>query len=293
MKLRLLIFVILLSLPLGVYGSGAKDKVVFLKVKKEGINLRVDSRVSAQLITKLERGDVLVGVSKAYEWYKVKLPQEVKVYIYRKYAKATRGGEVEVVADRVNIRSGPGLSYAVLGQVDSGDRFKLCRHQLGGDWFCVLAGEHRFYGWVHERGVEVLTENEKKDKGLLGSKQKEIQQKSIERQKVVSHLVDHLKATDEVKVKEISQDKSKDEKKELPIAKGIVREMGRILGIKYRYKLVSQSGKVLYYLSCNKEMVAPFVNKEVFVFGEVSSVVRNVPVLSIKKIALTKVGLGK
>ncbi len=296
MRLKLLVFVIVLSLPLSIYGDGGKDGVFFLKVKKDGLNLRADSRVNAQLIAKLRRGDVLVGVGKSYEWYKVRLPQRVKVYLYRKYTKTAKDGEVEVIADRVNVRSGPGLSYAVLGQANNGDRFKLCRHQLGGDWFCVLAGEHRLYGWVHERGVEILVQNEKKGKDLEEleeSKQKNIQKKSVERQKVVSQPVDQIKANDEGKIEEISQDKSKDEKKDLPIAKGIVREMGRILGVKYRYKLVSQSGKVLYYLSCDKEMVAPFVNKEVFVFGEVSSVVRNVPVLSVKKIALTRVGLGK
>ncbi len=288
MGFRLLMVTFFLFLSLSLYGG--ERGVIFLKVKKDGLNLRADSRVNSQLITKLKQGEVLVGVGSAYEWYKVRLPQRVKVYLYHRYVRTKKDDEIEVIADRVNVRSGPGLSYPVLGQANNGDEFKLCRHQLRGDWLCVLAGGHRLYGWVHKKGVQVLLENQENEtlvKNQPKRVEKDDKNEGVKTQKMVSQEQDHVN-----KVKKVSQDKAGKEKEDLPIAKGVVREMGRILGVKYRYKLVSQTGKVLYYLSGDREMILPFVNKEVFVFGEVNAVVKDVPVLSVRKIALSRVGLN-
>ncbi len=232
-----------------------------------------------------------MGVGKLYEWYKVKIPERVKVYLYKKYTRL-QGGRVEVIADRVNVRSGPGLSYAVLGQANTGDRFELCREQVGGDWVCVLAGDHRLYGWVHERGVESVSVNkekrrekqvkEEKEEGIVKERGEEIQLESSQT------------GEKEVEKKTTSgqnRKKEKEEKKDLPIARGIVREMGRVLGVKYRYKLVDRKGKILYYLSGEREMLSSFVNRDVFVFGEVSGVAKDIPVLSVRKIALVRIGL--
>ncbi len=277
MKVRSALIGFVLSLVLILPNARAGEKVIFLRVRKDGLNLRTDSTIGSQSIAKLKRGQVLVAVGKLYEWYRVKLPEWVKVYVYRKYAQ-TRDGKVEIIANRVNIRSGPDLSYAVLGQANSGDRFSLCRRQLGGDWLCVLSGDHPLYGWVHEKGVEVLPGEVKVGKTEVKKEVVEVKEKPV--------------AKEPIEKKEETTGKSA-VKEDLPIAKGIVREMGRVLGVKYKYKLVDEKGKVLYYLSGEREMISPFVDKEVFVFGEVNSVVRDVPVLSVRKIALTKVGLDQ
>ncbi len=245
-------------------------KVVVLK---DGLRLRTDSTVASQEIGRLKKGTHLTVVGSAYDWYRVKVPRWVKVYIYSKYVK--RKGQVGLVqADKVNVRAGAGLGYPVLGQANSGDTFRLCPSGSK-EWVCAYAGQHDLYAWVHKSGV----------KPVAGTQ--ELQERKPENKEVPSST-SQGEGTKKASPAEETP-KTAPEKEDLPLAKGVVSDVGRVIGVRYRFKLVDEKGKTIYYLDGDKEDITPFLNKKVFVYGTVSGVCKGVPVITVRKISLTKV----
>ena len=241
-------------------------------VVKDGLRLRTDSTVASQEIGRLKKGTYLTVVGSAYDWYRVKLPRWVKVYIYSKYVK--KKGQVGVVqGDKVNVRAGAGLGYPVLGQVNTGEVFRLCPSDSK-EWVCAYAGEHDLYAWVHKSGVKPVAG---------GQEPEERKPEKKEAHPSVSKGEEAKEASPAEKTS-----KTASEEKDLPLAKGVVSDVGRVIGVRYRFKLVDERGKTIYYLDGEREDITPFLNKKVFVYGTVSEVCKGVPVITVKKISLTK-----
>ncbi len=271
---------------------GAENTSFWATVVTDGVNVRADSTISSQVVAHLSGDEKVYVVGKAYEWFKIQLPPSTEVYVYKKYLEV-KGSRAKSLADNLNVRSGPGLSYPVLGQVSRGDVFRFKR--FSGDWVCVLAGDNRLYGWVHERFLRPLGYSrkiagtdrvaEKKSTSLVqestnsGSALEKGGQKDVPLDVRKQEILAREPYKDEGPLSETKKTGS-----DLPIAKGVVEEMGRVIGIDYDYKLVDEDGKIQYYLSADSYMIAPFNGHKSAVYGEVVKVEGNVPVLKVDKI---------
>ncbi len=273
---------------------GAQDTPFWATVIADGVNVRADSTISSQVVTQLSKDEKVYIVGGAYEWFRIQLPPSTEVYVYRKYIEV-KGSRAKSLADNLNVRSGPGLSYPVLGQVSRGNVFRFKR--FSGDWVCVLAGDSRLYGWVHKRFLRPLGYSKKtiatgsaSDKKAASLARNTTASKSGLEEGGQGNVSLDMRR-EEGFIREAYKDKDGDSASEtkkgdsdLPIAKGVVEEMGRVIGLDYDYKLVDEDGKVQYYLSADSYMIAPFSGRKSAVYGEVVKVEGNVPVLKVDKI---------
>ncbi len=294
-------------------------------VVKDGAKLRADSRISSPVIVELERGEVIKVVGSAYGWYKVLIPSGVRVCLYGKYVKLN-GDCAQVIADRVNVRMRCGLQYPVLGQVNSGQRLKICPtgEKVSEGWVCVLSDGLELYGWMHSSllkplrklNKEVVSESKSKTVNRInfskrgsssvqvgrqieldlrirrfpGNLEKKEGKEGVAENKE-NNKIGQLPKNEEVKISsnsnvEVNGDKTSE--KSLPIARGRVEDVGRILGVKFSYKIVNEKGKVEYYLK-SQEDIGRFSGDWVEVYGDVCGVSgKDIPVLCVKKIERIK-----
>ncbi len=265
---------------------------LWVEVKKDNINLRADATVGSAVVTTLKKADKLKAVAEAYEWLKVILPAGVKVFIYGKYLEEIGNGYVKVKGNNVNVRAGAGLNYPVLGQVDEGYVLKSCGNKKGntGSWVCVYSDGKIGSAWVHSKFVKVL-KTSFVNSNLVSKEKPEISGKTGK--VVVNKLAekDKLKENSEKRKPVLPQKGSavKEKESDLPIAVGIVKEVGRVIGRKYRFKLVNKSGKVIYYLSGDEHSIWAFSDKPVKIYGEIIKVTKNnVAVIDVHKIELAR-----
>ena len=65
----------------------AEEKIPFLgEINADNINLRADATTTAAVIYTLNKGERVDVVAEFYEWYKVRLPKNVPVYIKKSLA---------------------------------------------------------------------------------------------------------------------------------------------------------------------------------------------------------------
>ncbi|NLU50745.1 MAG: SH3 domain-containing protein [Syntrophomonadaceae bacterium] len=130
------------------------------------VNLREGPGTTYPIIGKVTRGTVLTVVGTKNQWYEVLSPASPRGYISAGLVKAVAytaakpgtsttstantaaasSGQTAVVKGSiVNIRSGPGTSYARLGQVKQGDRLQVLGSASG--WYKVktVSGQQ---GWI-------------------------------------------------------------------------------------------------------------------------------------------------
>ena len=117
------------------------------EVTGEGVNIRAGQSSSFEKIGQLKTGDQVVVLAKDYGWYKIKLPLDVKAYINSKFIQELDEKTGEVTGERVNIRSGIGGDFPVLGQADKGQYVHIVKKSE--DWYQVAPPDQSF-GWITE-----------------------------------------------------------------------------------------------------------------------------------------------
>ena len=62
-----------------------------------------------------------------------------------------------VNSDQVNVRTGPGTAFSIIGTVEQGDRFDIGGRNVDGDWleFCCVNGQR---GWIYAQLLIVSQE---------------------------------------------------------------------------------------------------------------------------------------
>lgn len=63
--------------------------------------------------------------------------------------------QVNVLASRLNVRSGPGIDYPLVGQIEEGEVFSLVGRLNDSSWWEVCCIEGTTSGWVIDEGVEI------------------------------------------------------------------------------------------------------------------------------------------
>jgi uncharacterized protein YgiM (DUF1202 family) len=127
-------------------------------VKADRVNLRGQAKANAEIITQVGKGDRVTILDKktvpygnrTMTWLKVSLPDKATVWIKAEFVK-----DAVVTAGKVNLRSGGGVNFSIIGQAHKGDQVQIVRTVA--DWHEIrpLPGS---YGWVSADYVELTPE---------------------------------------------------------------------------------------------------------------------------------------
>jgi uncharacterized protein YgiM (DUF1202 family) len=129
MNQRLAAIPLLLGLAIG---AGQAEQVAI--VKKDRVNVRGQANAKSEVITQLHKGEAVnvleeipVKNPKKGEpaaWMRIQLPANTPVWVYAPYIESAAK---TVNIRRVNIRSGPGENFSILGRLDRGAGVKEIR----------------------------------------------------------------------------------------------------------------------------------------------------------------------
>lgn len=125
-------------------------------VKGSRVNVRGKATLQSETVTQLKQGETVKileeiaaanpGPKEPAKWYRIALPSDTPVWVHSLFIK---DGKVE--ASRLNVRSGPGENYSVLGRVDKGATIREIRKV--GDWLEIQSPAH-LHGFVAASLVE-------------------------------------------------------------------------------------------------------------------------------------------
>jgi len=93
----------------------------------DSVNIRVGPSERSEVVGTLRAGDRVTVADWQGEWAKIVPPEGMSAFVFSEYLRAG-----EVVGERVNYRTGPGLSYARLGQLARGE--KISPLEVRGEW---------------------------------------------------------------------------------------------------------------------------------------------------------------
>jgi hypothetical protein len=118
-------------------------------VKSDKVNVRGQALLTSEVITQLQKGETItileeVEVKKPKKgeparWLKIQLPANTPVWVYAPYIETTNK---TVNVSRVNLRSGPGENFSVLGRIERGTPVKEIR--VVSNWMEVEAPAHTY-----------------------------------------------------------------------------------------------------------------------------------------------------
>jgi uncharacterized protein YgiM (DUF1202 family) len=163
------------------------------QINASGINVRVDSSVSAEVICTLAKGELVEVVREAYDWYKIRLPKEAPSYIKKNLLECNNvnvgfasqpGGclSAKVIKDKVNIRLRPTESAWILGKVDKATVVTIIAEKKG--WYKIQPA-YQSYGWVNKKFVnKEVVRLQKQDKPVKATNTAELPDRLIVEGKV-------------------------------------------------------------------------------------------------------------
>ncbi len=112
--------------------------------REKNVNVRAQAAINSEIVTHLKRGDVVtvleeitVKKPKADEpgrWAKIALPAGTVVWLNTQFINA---GTKAVIPKKLNLRSGPGENYSVLGRIEKGTVVKTV--ETKGEWTKIEA----------------------------------------------------------------------------------------------------------------------------------------------------------
>ena len=141
-----------------------------------GINIRADSTVGAEIISTLRKGERVEVVSELYDWYKIRLPKESPAHIKKILLECTNfkiteintgspeAGQLKecisakVARERVNVRLQPSETSSIIGKAVRGEVVSVVVD--GPEWDKIVPTANS-YGWINKkflRKVEVIPE---------------------------------------------------------------------------------------------------------------------------------------
>jgi len=238
-KNTLILFMFCFSLPGIVFADtfGAFTG----QINANGINVRVDSSVGAEVICTLAKGELVEVVWEAYDWYKIRLPKEAPAYIKKNLLEcndvnadfALQSGKclsAKVIKDKVNIRLRPTELAWILGQVDKTTVVNIIADEEG--WYKIQP-VYQSYGWVNKKFV---------NKDVVVA----------QKQNVSAKVTQTVKLPDQLAVE------------------GTVSPYGIVLWRKATHKLITSENKI-YLLKGNRKSLDSLNYRKVKVIGKLIS----------------------
>lgn len=113
--------------------------------REKTVNVRGQAYINSEVVTHLKRGDVVTVIEEVTRkaksdepgrWAKIALPAGTVVWANSQFINADTK---TVIPKKLNVRSGPGENYSVLGRIDKGTALKVV--DTKGDWTKIEAPE--------------------------------------------------------------------------------------------------------------------------------------------------------
>lgn len=111
--------------------------------REKNVNVRGQAAINSEIVTHLKRGDLVtvleeITLKKAKtdepgRWAKITLPAGNVVWVSSHFINADKA----VIPKRLNVRSGPGENYSILGRIDRGTVVTVV--ETKGDWMKIEA----------------------------------------------------------------------------------------------------------------------------------------------------------
>ncbi|HMP90963.1 MAG TPA: SH3 domain-containing protein [Kiritimatiellia bacterium] len=141
-------FYILLVLLVGLPMAGFADTQIHARVNSDRVNLRAKSDLQSETVGQVAAGTLLKVRSIEGDWVQVIPPAETEMWVHREFLK-----DDVVLVNRLNVRSGAGINYNVVGSFARGDR--VVRRGSFGEWVKVAPPEDASI-WVYRNLVDLI-----------------------------------------------------------------------------------------------------------------------------------------
>lgn len=149
-NLNLLIFLFFLN-PLTLK---AEETVLFLgEVNTNNINIRSDANIYSEIICKVNKAERLEIVKEYYEWYRVRLPKSVNLYIKKDFVNLIDEKSARVNKNNVNIRLKPSTNSVIVGKANKDELVKIIEEEA--DWYKIEATSNCF-GWIYKKFINKI-----------------------------------------------------------------------------------------------------------------------------------------
>ena len=121
------------------------------------LNLRQGPGLSEEVIQILENGQKLTILERRADelWLKVRLPDGKEGWVFAIYVQSGDAEPINGVnlVDKLNLRVGPGTSYAVRATLTKGQPVTVLGRSVSRDWLVVLTADDQ-EGWVFRPFIE-------------------------------------------------------------------------------------------------------------------------------------------
>ncbi len=107
-------------------------------------NVRAGSNLNYEIVTKLQKGDLVYVAGEWMEWLKIRCPEGTALW-----ASAGFIEDGVVTANKLNVRSGPDLKYNVICQLSRDDKVVALELSDDGKWRGIKPTDNA-YLWVHK-----------------------------------------------------------------------------------------------------------------------------------------------
>ncbi len=256
MKKTLLLCLSLLCF--GIVDCQAQEAFPFVaKVTATTANLRAGQNANFESLGQLKKDDQVVVVGESFDWRKVKLPLEAKVYVNAGFIKDLGNGIGEVIGNRLNIRAAALANASIVGQLKKGDLVAIIEKKE--NWYQIQPPDQSF-GWVAKNFIE-------------------FQSLEIPAPRLVQAATPKVDVKNPLVVEEIPQVAVN-----VFTASGVVQDLGnKSVSLDIRHYLQSD-GKV-YALQGYRHMLDGFLNQKVKIEGKLQPDIKSDnPVVLVTKI---------
>ncbi|MDD2715458.1 MAG: SH3 domain-containing protein [Candidatus Wallbacteria bacterium] len=125
-----------------------QEEDLFVKlgtITGNNVNMRKEASLQAGVINKLNKGQELIIYEQDKDFSEVELLEDRSAYIFKEYISPRKEERYLVTGDNVNLRSGPGLNYPVVGKLQRGESVLLLKQSNN---FARVLIENGKSGWV-------------------------------------------------------------------------------------------------------------------------------------------------
>lgn len=145
MRSLFLVYAILLSFS--VAANGQENKPFIGEITADRVNVRAGPDLNFEIIYSFDKGQKIEVKEQRFGWYRVVLPQECILYINKEFVSREKNNYI-VKADGVNVRSGAGFEFNVVGQLSKGSKVEVIREE--DKWYGIKATPD-CSGWVNSK----------------------------------------------------------------------------------------------------------------------------------------------
>lgn len=148
------LLLILSLLCLGAVQARAQEVYPFVaRISAQNANIRAGQNINFESLGQIKHGETLVVVGESFDWRKVKLPVDAKVYVSAGFVKDLGHSIGEVTGNRLNIRAAALPTASIVGQLRKGENVRIL--EKVNDWYRIEPPDQSF-GWVSKDLVEFM-----------------------------------------------------------------------------------------------------------------------------------------